>query len=414
MGIGGGAVAEQLGVGRRAAARGRFGVLQHEQRRALAHDEAVAPDIERSRGAVRLVVVARGQGPDDVERTERERRQRDLAAAGDRGVDAALAQVTERLAQRDRARGTRIGRGQDRAADVERDAEVGRGGAAEDRQREVRGDLPDALLEVALVLFLGVGDAPERRTEIDPDALGAGRAVRAGDEARVVQRETTGDHPELAEPVELTRGLRRHPRERVEVVDLGGDLGAERGRIESIDPLDRRARFAQTGPERIDARPDRRDQTDARDPDPPAVGHVDGFVGAAAAGLRRLVHGFGQRLERRQCPTRDRPGEEPIDERGEARQPGREFVLDRHRGIVASGSLSPPIVTGSMRQVTSIPLVAPATWTKRRRRVAGSDQVRERQVTGSPSPRTRISGRYAMKSATRLPSERRSTATDRA
>ena len=73
MGIGGGAVAEQLGVGRRAAARGRFGLLQHEQRRALAHDEAVAPDVERSRGAVRLVVVARGQRPDDVERAERER-----------------------------------------------------------------------------------------------------------------------------------------------------------------------------------------------------------------------------------------------------------------------------------------------------------------------------------------------------
>ena len=98
------------------------------------------------------------------------------------------------------------------------------------------------------MLFLGVGDAPERRTEIDPDALRAGRAVRARGQPRVVQRETAGDHPELAEPVELARGLRRHPGQRVEVVDLGGDLRAERGRIESIDPLDRRAGLAQTRP----------------------------------------------------------------------------------------------------------------------------------------------------------------------
>ena len=100
------------------------------------------------------------------------------------------------------------------------------------------------------------------------------------------------------------------------------------------------------------------------------------------------VNRLGEGLERGQRPAGDRPGEEPIDERGEARQPGRELVLDRD-----AWSRRRRALTGSMRQVTSIPLVAPATWTKRRRRVAGSDQVRERQVTGSPSPRTPISGR---------------------
>ena len=72
----------------------------------------------------------------------------------------------------------RVGGRQDRAADVEGDAEVGRRRAAEDREREVRGDLPDAPLEVALVLLLGVGDPAERGAEVDPDPLRVGGAVR--------------------------------------------------------------------------------------------------------------------------------------------------------------------------------------------------------------------------------------------
>ena len=181
------------------------------------------------------------QCPDDVERAERQRRQWDLAAAGDRGVDPALAQVPERLAERDRARRARVGGRQDRAADVERDAEVGRRSATEDGQREIWCDLADALLEVALVLCLGVGDATERRAEVDPDPLRVRPAVGARGQPGVVERQASGDHPELAEAVELARGLGRHPGERVEVVHLGGDLRAERRRIEAVDPPDRGA-----------------------------------------------------------------------------------------------------------------------------------------------------------------------------
>ena len=182
-----------------------------------------------------LVVVAGREGPDDVERAERQRAQRDLAAAGDRRVHPTLTQVPERLAQRDRARGARIGRREDRPADVERDPEVGRRRAAEDREGEVGCHLADALVEIAGVLFLGIGDATERRTEIDPDAFRAGRSGCPRDESGVVERETTGDEPELAEAVQLARRLGRHPGERVEVVDLGGHLRAERARVEAVD-----------------------------------------------------------------------------------------------------------------------------------------------------------------------------------
>ena len=69
---------------------------------------------------------------------------------------------------------------------------------------------------------------------------GSGGAVLARPEARVVERELARDHAELAEPVELAGGLGRHPGERIEVVDLRGDLAPERGRVEPVDPLDRR------------------------------------------------------------------------------------------------------------------------------------------------------------------------------
>ena len=77
----------------------------------------------------------------------------------------------ERLAERHAARCAGVRRRQDRTADVERDAEVRRRGAAEDGERQRRGDLADALLEVSLVLLLGERDAAQRRPEVDPDAI---------------------------------------------------------------------------------------------------------------------------------------------------------------------------------------------------------------------------------------------------
>ena len=124
--------------------------------------------------------MAGGERADDVERAERERAQRDLATAGDRGVDPSLAQVAERLAQRDRAGGARVGGREDRAADVEGDPQVGRRGTAEDGQREVGRHDPDAALQVALVLLLGVGDAAERRAQVDADPVGRGAPASPG------------------------------------------------------------------------------------------------------------------------------------------------------------------------------------------------------------------------------------------
>jgi hypothetical protein len=88
-------------------------------------------------------------------------------------------------------------------------------------------------------LLLGVGDAPQRRAEIDADALWMRRAVDARCQPGVVERQAPGDEAELAESVQLAGRLGGHPGERVEVVDLGCHLRAERRWVEPVDALDR-------------------------------------------------------------------------------------------------------------------------------------------------------------------------------
>ena len=150
--VGGRPVAEQFRVRLGAARSNDVLGFEHEPRDPLAHDEAVAIAVEGPGGTLRRIVVGRRERPDDVEGTEREGAQGHLAAPGNRRIDPAVAQISERLAERHAARRARVGRRQDRAAHVERDPEVGRGRAAEHGQREVRRHLADALVHVPLVL----------------------------------------------------------------------------------------------------------------------------------------------------------------------------------------------------------------------------------------------------------------------
>ena len=232
-------------------------------------------------------------------------------------------------------------------------------------------DLADPLREIALVLLLGVGDAAERASRGRCRSAPGRRRRRRPARARVLERQPAGDQPELAEPVELPRGLRRHPRERVEVVDLCGDLRAERARVESVD-----ARAPASGRA---ARPARNAST----PVPAAVmmpipviqtraggrhrGHVRrGSARARALDRPRGLGGerLGDRLERGQRPSGDRPREPAIHERAPAR--GAAGANSCSMRDVAAGRAS-----GSMCQVTSMPRSRPPTCTNRSRRAAG-------------------------------------------
>jgi len=71
------------------------------------------------------------------------------------------------------------------------------------------------------------------------------------------------------------------------------------------------------------------------------------------------------------------------------------------------------VVAASIVQVTSMPRVAPPTWTNRRRRPVGSLHVRLRQATGKASPRTGTSARWATNAQIVVPSAARPTARER-
>ena len=223
------------------------------------------------------------------------------------------------------------------------------------------------------MLLLRVGDAAERRTEVDPDPLRRGGAAGSGDERGVLERQATRHEPELAEPVELARGLGRHPGERVEVIDLGGDLRAERAGVEAVDAADGGPSRSEAGPERVPSGPDGGDDADPRDPDarrsvtgPARVALSDGSASASASALNvaSVLPAIGRVNTR--STNHGNPG-----------------IGGRKSWSIATRV---PSAVGSIRQVTSMPLVAPATWTKRRRSASGSDHVRARHATGSPSP----------------------------
>ena len=174
------------------------------------------------------------------------------------------------------------------------------------------------------MLLLGVGDAAERRAEVDPDPVRVGARRRSpGVEPGVVERQPAGDQPELAEPVELAGGLGRHPGERVEVVDLGRDLRAERRRVEPVDALDRRARRAQAGTERVDARcrsavtmPMPVIQT------PASVAHVVSVRRRRSVGLALAASASASALNVASVAAGDRPREAAVDERARTRAAG--------------------------------------------------------------------------------------------
>ena len=246
----------------------------------------------------------------------------------------------ERLAERDGPRRARVGGRQDRPADVEGDAEVGRRRAAEDGQGQVGRDLADAPLEVALVLLLGVGDPAERRAEVDPDPLRVRRAAArpASDPAS-----SSASRP-ATRPNWLNRSSWRAVLGGIQASGSKSSTCAatcERngGRIEAVDPARPASGRPAARPGTRRAGADRGDDADPGDPDPASVGHADRSV-SARVGRRSSASASARALNVRQRPAGDRPGEGAVDERRERRDARPEVVVDRHATAAARAARS--------------------------------------------------------------------------
>ncbi len=274
------AVAEHLGVDTGAAGLRRLEVLQHEHAGTLAHDEAGAGGVERTRRAGRVLLLG-GEPAHGAEPGEDQRVHAGLGAACEHRVRVAAADQLRRLA--DRVRAGRAG-GDDGVvgpADAERDGELPARRVDEDVGQEVRRDAVRAALTEHRLLLHDPEEAADRRAEDDPDA-GRVEAVQAG----VGDRLLPGREREQDVAVDAARLFGRGDARRVEVLDLRGDPHGELRGVEGADEVD--AALARDGgaPGRGRVVPDRGDGTEAGDGDATHAGIV-AMRGRPAAGQAR-------------------------------------------------------------------------------------------------------------------------------
>ena len=245
-------------------------------------------------------------------------------ASGDSGTSTPPAiaasmsppRIAAGLADRDGAAGAGVRRRQDRAADVERDAEVRRGRPAEYREGERRGDRPEAALEVLLVLRLGERDPAEGRPREMPIRSASGAPATPGTRPA----SAIAIRP-AASPNWLNRSIARADRASMKSSGSKSSTWAatwrpERRRVEAVDALD-------------GARPARRPARNAGSPIPTA--EIDANAGddqrrrpVGHVGARRRDVGRASASARARKVASVRPAigrvNAAVDERGEARR----------------------------------------------------------------------------------------------
>ena len=170
----------------------------------------------------------------------------------------------------------------------------------DDRARnEERRNLAHAAFVIRVARVLDHRQPADARADAHADALlVAGPGVESG----VLDGFHRGDEAVMNKGVVAPRFLRRQMGADVESLDLGGDAGWERRRIEPGDRPDTRARVQDRFPRRGDADADRRNDTQSGNGNA-AAGHgdrIDGDGGTSRSGV----------AERRRPPRdRTRPGE---------------------------------------------------------------------------------------------------------
>ena len=256
-----GAVAEHLGVDRRAPGPRGLELLQHEDARTLPHDEARTRRVERPRRERRVLLL--GDEPAHrAEPGEDQRRDRRLGAAGEHDVGLTAPDRRRRLADRGRA-GRARGDGREvLSLEAELDRDLAARRVDEHRGDEERRDAVRPALGEDLLLLDDRRDPADRRPDEDPDPRGV-EAVQA----RIVPRLLRGGDREEDVAVHPARLLGRHELAGVESAHLRGDPHRVLGGVERLDPPDAAATRDRGIPGRCGIEADRRDRPEAGDDD---------------------------------------------------------------------------------------------------------------------------------------------------
>ena len=256
------AVAEDLRVHLRPALLRRLQLLQHEDARALPHDEAGAQCVERTRGA-RWVLVLGCETSHRAEAGEDNRVHSGLGAAREYGVGVAATDQLRPLPYRRRARRARRHGGVVRPAVAERDGHLTRGGVGEHAGNEVRRHPVAAAVAQDVALLHDPGDAADRRAEEDAHAHRVVAPVERSIRYSLLRRRQREQHV----PVQPPRLLHGDDGRWVEVLDLGGDAHGITARVERADEVDAAAPGDGGVPRLACGRAHRRDRSQARDDD---------------------------------------------------------------------------------------------------------------------------------------------------
>ncbi len=229
------AVAKQLAIDACAPRFGMFEFFQHDHRRALAHHEAIAAEVEGSGRPLRLVI-PRAHGLHCAKTANAQRHDRGLGATGEHHLRVAHLERAPGLANgvcRSRAGGTR---GDVRPAQLVVHREQTGGHVQDERRDHERRDAARTFRQQYLVLFLGRVQSADAGADEDTDLIAVDRfKVEAG----IKQRLVTGMHAEVDEPVHapdiLCVGKRRS---RIKIPHLAGDPAVVGARVEVGDRAD--------------------------------------------------------------------------------------------------------------------------------------------------------------------------------
>ena len=256
-----GAVAEHLGVDRRAAGARGLELLQHEDARTLPHDEPRTRRVERARGERRVLLL--GDEPAHrAEPGEDQRRDRRLGASGEHDVGLSAPDRRRRLADRGRAGRARGDGSEVLSLEAELDRDLPARRVDEHRGDEEGRDAIRPALGEDLLLLDDRRDPADRRPDEDPDPRGIDAV-----QPRIVPRLLRGGDGEEDVAVHPPRLLRRHELAGVEAAHLRGDPHRVLGGVERLDPPDAAAARYRGVPGRRGVEADRRDRPEAGDDD---------------------------------------------------------------------------------------------------------------------------------------------------
>src|SRR5208337_4434122 len=285
VGVGGHAVADDFGEDGRAALASVLQLFEDHDARAFAHDEAVASLIPGAAGSLGLVV-AGGKRAHGGESPDAHGCDGGFGAAGDHHVGVVVLDDAEGIADGMGAGGAGRGRGLIRSLGAVTHGDVPGGQVDDGGGNEERRDFARPAFDQCGVLALNDVESADAGPDMHADMLGV---LRGDLQFRHLERFVAGGDSQVDEAPHLLQFFFFDVVQRVEVLDLGGDLAGKVAGVETGNA----GHAALAGDERLPhffgGIAHAADQAEPRDYDP--ASQLFSRLGVLADVVNRVLHG---------------------------------------------------------------------------------------------------------------------------